>query len=70
MSAPSDLTASTAASPAATRALTPGRHEPLGATVRDGGVNFAVFSAHASRVEVCFYDEAGTTELARHALHA
>ena len=59
MSAPSFLSAS----------LAPGRHEPLGASVRDGGVNFAVFSAHATRVEVCLYDEAGTTELARHALH-
>ncbi|WP_431047352.1 glycogen debranching protein GlgX [Roseateles sp. L2-2] len=59
MSAPSVLSAS----------LAPGRHEPLGATVRDGGVNFSVFSAHATRVEVCLYDEAGTNELARHALH-
>ncbi|MBO9686396.1 MAG: glycogen debranching protein GlgX [Mitsuaria chitosanitabida] len=48
--------------------LLPGRHEPLGATARDGGVNFAVFSAHATRVELCLYDEAGTTELKRVAL--
>jgi len=49
-------------------ALAPGRHEPLGATVRDGGVNFAVFSAHATRVELCLYDASGATEIARHAL--
>ncbi|OWQ88728.1 glycogen debranching enzyme GlgX [Roseateles aquatilis] len=48
--------------------LEPGRHAPLGATVRDGGVNFAVFSAHAERVEVCVYDTTGTQELRRLAL--
>ena len=75
MSAPSDLSASpndpqraSLVASSAARVLMPGRHEPLGATVRDGGVNFAVFSAHATRVEVCLYDDAGTTELARHAL--
>ncbi|WP_431262931.1 glycogen debranching protein GlgX [Roseateles chitinivorans] len=49
-------------------ALAAGRHEPLGASVRDGGVNFAVFSAHATRVELCLYDEAGSVELMRYAL--
>lgn len=53
---------------AKTLPLQPGRHEPLGAHVRDGGVNFAVFSAHAWRVEVCLYDEAGQRELARYPL--
>jgi len=48
--------------------IEPGRHEPLGATVRDGGVNFAVFSEHAHRVEVCLFDERGTAELKRYAL--
>jgi len=28
---------------------------PLGASCRDGGVNFALFSAHASRVELCLF---------------
>lgn len=54
---------------AKTLPLQPGRHEPLGAHVRDGGVNFAVFSAHAWRVEVCLYDDAGQRELARYPLH-
>ncbi|WAC75417.1 glycogen debranching protein GlgX [Roseateles sp. SL47] len=54
---------------AKTLPLRPGRHEPLGAHVRDGGVNFAVFSAHAWRVEVCLYDDAGVRELARYPLH-
>lgn len=53
---------------AKTLPLQPGRHEPLGAHVRDGGVNFAVFSAHAWRVEVCLYDDAGQRELARYPL--
>jgi len=54
---------------AKTLPLQPGRHEPLGAHVRDGGVNFAVFSAHAQRIEVCVYDAAGVRELARYPLH-
>ncbi|MBK9134086.1 MAG: glycogen debranching protein GlgX [Betaproteobacteria bacterium] len=42
-----------------------GRPWPLGATVDADGVNFAVFSAHASRVELSLFDEAGEQELAR-----
>ena len=34
----------------------PGSPRPLGATVRDGGVNVAVFSEHGQRVLVCLYD--------------
>jgi glycogen operon protein len=34
----------------------PGRPYPLGATVRDGGINFSVFSAHASGVQLLLYD--------------
>lgn len=35
------------------------RHEARGAA-RDGkGTNFSIFSAHASRVEVCLFDTAG-----------
>lgn len=29
----------------------------MGATVRDNGVNFALFSAHATAVELCLFDE-------------
>ena len=43
---------------------------PLGATLVDGGVNFAVFSAHATRIELCLYDRDGADELARIALPA
>ena len=45
-----------------------GREEPLGAHARDGGVNFAVFSQHAHRVEVCVFDASGARELKRYAL--
>lgn len=40
-------------------ALGRGRAWPLGATPEAGGVNFAVFSAHAERVELCLFDAAG-----------
>ena len=43
-------------------ALGPGRHEPMGAHARDGGVNFAVFSQHAECIEVCTYADDGLTE--------
>ncbi|MGD9805694.1 MAG: glycogen debranching protein GlgX [Hyphomicrobiaceae bacterium] len=42
-----------------------GRPHPLGATPDGTGVNFALFSAHATRVEVCLFDEDGTHETAR-----
>ncbi|MDQ7975573.1 MAG: glycogen debranching protein GlgX, partial [Rhodocyclaceae bacterium] len=42
-----------------------GQPHPLGATYTGEGVNFAVFSAHATRVEVCIYDEAGENEIGR-----
>lgn len=31
---------------------------PLGATLKPGGVNFALFSAHAEKVELCLFDQA------------
>jgi len=37
----------------------------MGASVRDGGVNFAVFSAHATQLELCVFDAEGSVELAR-----
>ncbi|RIA55947.1 glycogen debranching protein GlgX [Dichotomicrobium thermohalophilum] len=38
---------------------------PLGATHDGSGVNFAVFSANATRVELCLFDKRGKTEEAR-----
>jgi isoamylase len=34
----------------------PGRPAPLGATFDGSGVNFALFSEHATRVELCLFD--------------
>ncbi|GGD86352.1 glycogen operon protein GlgX homolog [Aureimonas endophytica] len=42
-----------------------GRPFPLGATWDGLGVNFAIFSAHATKVELCIFDQEGTTELER-----
>ena len=44
--------------------LLPGRPYPLGATWDGLGVNFAVFSAHATRLELCLFDPAGRREIA------
>jgi glycogen operon protein len=49
--------------------LQEGRHEPFGALARDGGVNFAVFSDHAERIELCLFDPSGTHEQQRLDLH-
>jgi glycogen operon protein len=38
---------------------------PLGATWDGNGVNFALFSAHATKVELCLFDEKGEKELER-----
>jgi len=38
---------------------------PLGATWDGLGVNFALFSAHATKVELCLFDDAGEQELER-----
>jgi glycogen debranching enzyme GlgX len=46
-----------------------GHFAPFGATVTSSGVNFAVFSQHAQRIEVCVFDTSGTRELKRYALH-
>ncbi len=45
--------------------LQPGNGNVLGATWDGLGVNFAVFSAHAERVELCLFDPSGRRELAR-----
>ena len=46
-------------------AIAEGRPEPLGATLRDGGLNVAVHAPGAWRVEICLYDAAGEAEVAR-----
>ncbi|MDI4633634.1 glycogen debranching protein GlgX [Pelomonas sp. V22] len=48
--------------------IEPGRHEPFGAQARDGGVNFAVASEHAWRIELCLFDTDGQRELRRYEL--
>ena len=42
--------------------LQPGRPWPLGATVVDGGVNFAVPSSNATAVDLCLFDTPGGRE--------
>jgi len=43
----------------------PGLPYPLGATWDGKGVNFALFSAHAEKVELCLFDRGGQYEQAR-----
>lgn len=45
--------------------LDPGAPYPLGATYDGLGVNFAVFSANASRIDLCIFDPNGRKELVR-----
>ncbi len=45
-----------------------GAPRPLGATWSKRGVNFALLSSHATRVEVCLYDATTGAEIARHDL--
>ena len=45
--------------------LTAGRPYPMGAVIRDGGVNFAVFSAHATAVDLCLDGQAPIAMTAR-----
>src|SRR4051812_37173777 len=45
--------------------ISEGKPFPLGATWDGLGVNFALFSANATKVELCLFDEAGETELER-----
>lgn len=48
--------------------LSLGDHHALGAHWDGEGVNFALFSAHAEKVELCLFDPSGQTEIARHVL--
>ncbi|ATN37729.1 glycogen debranching enzyme GlgX (plasmid) [Rhizobium sp. ACO-34A] len=45
--------------------ITAGNWETLGANFDGEGVNFALFSAHAERVELCLFDETGGHEIQR-----
>ncbi len=57
-----DISASSAIHPG------PGRPEPLGVMPVEGGVNVAVFSAHATEIVICLYDAAGQAEQSRFTL--
>ncbi|AOH84749.1 glycogen debranching enzyme [Sphingomonas panacis] len=41
---------------------------PLGATFDGLGVNFAIFSAHAEKIELCLFEPSGKREIARYTL--
>ncbi|WNC68682.1 glycogen debranching protein GlgX [Thalassotalea nanhaiensis] len=45
--------------------VNPGKHYPLGATFDGSGTNFALFSANATKVELCLFDKVTETELSR-----
>src|SRR5690349_8254146 len=45
--------------------IRPGRSAPLGATYDGLGVNFAVFSEHATLVELCLFDRSDPTREVR-----
>ena len=49
----------------ASTAVWPGQPYPLGTTWDGEGVNFALFSEHAEKVELCLYDTKGRRETAR-----
>ena len=50
---------------AAQLAVESGASAPLGATVRPGGVNFSVFSKHASAIELLLFDDVNAQEPSR-----
>ncbi|HYN37836.1 MAG TPA: glycogen debranching protein GlgX, partial [Rhodospirillales bacterium] len=52
----------------AQRRIQPGSPSPLGATWDGRGVNFALFSEHAEKVELCLFDAGGKRESERIAL--
>lgn len=45
--------------------ITRGRPSPIGATFNGDGVNFAVFSAHATKIELCLFSDDGGAEVQR-----
>jgi len=54
--------------PALPERMQSGSPYPLGATCDGMGTNFAVFSAHAERMELCLFDPSGKREIARYDL--
>ena len=52
------------------KSIQAGSPRPLGATWTERGVNFALFSSHATRVEVAFFDPVNGAELVRYDLAA
>jgi isoamylase len=52
------------------KAIQAGLPRPLGATLTKHGVNFALFSSNATRVEVCLFNAEGGAELVRYDLPA
>src|SRR5215216_5111290 len=46
-------------------AVWPGRPYPQGATWDGRGVNFALYSEHAERVQLCLFDDSGKREIQR-----
>ncbi len=49
-------------------AIVGGAPEPLGASCQPDGVNFALYSSHAERVELCLFDDSGEHETGRFTL--
>ncbi len=47
-----------------------GKSYPLGSTYDGNGVNFAIFSAHAEKIELCLFNSDGTKETNRYELTA
>ena len=45
-----------------------GRSYPLGSSCDEKGVNFALFSVYATKVELCLFNESGSEEVARYVL--
>src|ERR1700755_31452 len=45
--------------------ILPGRPQPLGATWDGFGVNFAIYSENAERVELCLFDDVNSAEVER-----
>jgi isoamylase len=48
--------------------LAPGSPYPLGATWDGLGTNFAIFSAHAERIDLCLFDPSGKRQIAQFTL--
>src|ERR1700759_4418686 len=48
--------------PMSIRRVRPGRPYPLGATWDGRGVNFAIYSENATRVELCLFDSPESTQ--------